>query len=80
MYDPVAVRVRGNKGECILWEPYATKLEAGVGTVDTVCDPGQQRKSGTLGVRGMCKDKEMYGNEHHTPVCIVSFFFYQHFQ
>ena len=30
MYDPVGVRVRGNKGECILLQPYATKLEAGV--------------------------------------------------
>ena len=51
----------GNKGECILWEPYATKLEADVGTVDTVCDPGERSKSGTVGLRCMCEDKEMYG-------------------
>ena len=47
-----------------MWEHSVKKFEVGVGTMDTVCDPGQGIKSGTVGVgvQGMCEDTDMYGN------------------
>ena len=34
-----------------MWEHSVKKFEVGVGTMDTVCDPGQGIKSGTVGVK-----------------------------
>ena len=66
MYDHVGVEVLGTRAN-------ATKLEAGVGTVDTVCDPGERSKSGTVGLRCMCEDKEM--RDMNTLLLFVLFLF-----